>query len=394
MVRTSSIDFATNSSSAVSSEGVLRHLVEAARAHQQGVAEHVIGRRGVGAAGQQIPAPPDAGCAVEGRSTVANTRGRRAIDRRMRATMPTLTDYGRSLVAVTDVLRQLIVSPDAEATARPPDAARSGVTGASVNVFLYRDTLVSYRNGGDPVGVRYVAADLRYFVSCHAADDADVGSASLIPYGDAQAAVAANPVLTVGVAGMRMPVQVTVSEIAPDELAALWVASGAPMRLSFGVRANFAIETRSRPDTVRDVVANAQIYPRAGQLVVFTGTDTAAQAEAAEAVARELAKPIVRIALDRIVSKYIDETEHNLQLLFDRAETVCAVLLIDEADALFGQRTGIREAHDNYAGVETAHLLDVLATAPGIVIVAVAVADPRDSELLRRATATVHFPDE
>lgn len=328
----------------------------------------------------------------EGRSSVANTRGRRAIDRRTRVMMPTLTDYGRSLAAVTDTLRGLIASPDAQATARPPDAARLGVIGASVNLFLYRDSLVSYRNGGEPVGVRHVAADLRYLVSCHAADDADAGSASLVAYGDARASIAANPVLTVQVVGTGMPVQVTVSEIAPDELASLWLASTAPLRLSFGVRANFALETRSRPDTVRDVVARAQTHARAGQLVVFAGTDAAAQAEAAEAVARELGQPVVRIGLDRLVSEYIGETEHNLQKLFDSAENAGAVLLLDEADALFGQRTGIRDAHDRYAGVETAHLLDVLATAPGIVIVAVVA--PRDSELLRRATATVHFPDE
>lgn len=327
-----------------------------------------------------------------GRSSVANTRGRRAIDRRTRVMMPTLTDYGRSLAAVTDTLRGLIASPDAQATARPPDAARLGVIGASVNLFLYRDSLVSYRNGGDPVGVRHVAADLRYLVSCHAADDADAGSASLVAYGDARASIAANPVLTVQVVGTGMPVQVTASEIPPDELASLWLASAAPLRLSFGVRANFAIETRSRLDTVRDVVARAQTHARAGQLVIFAGTDAAAQAEAAEAVARELGQQVVRIGLDQVVSEYIGETEHNLQKLFDSAENAGAVLLLDEADALFGQRTGIRDAHDRYAGVETAHLLDVLATAPGIVIVVVAA--PRDSELLRRATATVHFPDE
>jgi len=92
------------------------------------------------------------------------------------------------------------------------------------------------------------------------------------------------------------------------------------------------------------------------------------------------------------VSDFIGETEQNLKRLFDSAENSGAVLLLDEADELFGRRTGVRDAHDRYADVETAHLLDVFATAPGIVIVAVA--DPRDSELLRRATATVHFPDE
>ncbi|QHO69587.1 hypothetical protein BHD05_07980 [Marisediminicola antarctica] len=308
----------------------------------------------------------------------------------MRVTMPTLTDYGRSLAAVTEALRRLIASPDAVATARPPDAARLGVIGASVNLFLYRDSLVSYRNGGDPVGVRYLAADLRYLVSCHAADDADADSASLVPYGDAQAAIAASPVLTVQVAGTSMAVQVIMSLIPPDELASLWLASTAPLRLSFGVRANFALETRSWPDTVGDVVAHARTHARAGQLVVFSGTDAAAQAEAAEAVARELGQPIVRIGLDRIVSDFIGETEQNLQRLFDSAENSGAVLLLDEADAVFGKRSEVRDAHDRYADVETAHLLDVLATAPGIVIVAVA--DPSDSELLRRATATVHFP--
>lgn len=306
--------------------------------------------------------------------------------------MPTLTDYGRSLAAVTETLRRLISSPDAEATARPPDAARSGVTGSSINLFLYRDSLVTYRNGGDPAGVHSVTADLRYLVSCHAADDADAGSASLVPYGDAQAAINANPILTVQVAGTSMPVQVTASWIQPEELASLWLASTAPLRLSFGVRAHFAIETRTRPDTVRDVVLQAQTHARAGQLVVFAGTDAAGQTEAVEAVARELGQPVVRIGLDELVSKYIGETEHNLRRLFDSAENGGAVLVIDEADALFGQRSEIRDAHDRYADLDTAHLLDVLATAPGIVIVAAT--DPRDSELLSRATATVRFPDE
>ena len=88
---------------------------------------------------------------------------------------------------------------------------------------------------------------------------------------------------------------------------------------------------------------------------------------AAEALARELRQDLYRIDLSAVVSKYIGETEKNLASAFDEAERGSAVLFFDEADALFGKRTEVRDAHDRYANLEVNYLLQRVETFTGLV---------------------------
>ncbi len=96
----------------------------------------------------------------------------------------------------------------------------------------------------------------------------------------------------------------------------------------------------------------------------------AGKANAAEALASELGRPLIRIDLSAVVGKYIGETEKNLSRVFDEAEAAGAVLFFDEADALFGQRTEINDSHDHYANQEVDYLLVRIQERPGLTLLA------------------------
>lgn len=84
----------------------------------------------------------------------------------------------------------------------------------------------------------------------------------------------------------------------------------------------------------------------------------------AQWLAQEMKQPLYRVNLAAVISKYIGETEKNLRLVFSRAEKMGAVLLFDEADALLGKRSNVRDAHDKYANQEVAYLLQKMETYP------------------------------
>lgn len=102
--------------------------------------------------------------------------------------------------------------------------------------------------------------------------------------------------------------------------------------------------------------------------------------------------PVYRIDLSTVVSKFIGETEKNLASLFDRAEHKDWILLFDEADALFGKRTTVKDAHDKYANQEVSYLLQRLEHFPGLVILATNFKANIDSAFARRFQSIIHFP--
>ncbi|MGD9851828.1 MAG: ATP-binding protein [Nitrospirales bacterium] len=105
-----------------------------------------------------------------------------------------------------------------------------------------------------------------------------------------------------------------------------------------------------------------------GTLALFSGPKGTGKTMAAQTVARELGFSIYRVALSQVASKYIGETEKNLARLLETAEKKKAVLLFDEADALFGKRTAVKDSHDRYANLEVSHWLERLKSYPGLVI--------------------------
>ncbi|HYO13593.1 MAG TPA: AAA family ATPase [Thermoanaerobaculia bacterium] len=129
-----------------------------------------------------------------------------------------------------------------------------------------------------------------------------------------------------------------------------------------------------------------------GLNALFSGPPGTGKTMAAEVVARELGLDLYKIDLSQVVSKYIGETEKNLDRVFAAAESSNAILFFDEADALFGKRSEVRDSHDRYANVEVSYLLQKMEEYEGIAILASNLRQHLDQAFLRRLGFTVHFP--
>ena len=127
-------------------------------------------------------------------------------------------------------------------------------------------------------------------------------------------------------------------------------------------------------------------------VALLSGEPGTGKSLAAEAVATELGLPLLAADLSRIVSKYIGETEKNLAELFAAAEGFAAVLFFDEADALFGKRSDVQDAHDRYANIEVNYLLQRLERFEGIALLATNLSQGMDDAFLRRFDLTVPIP--
>jgi SpoVK/Ycf46/Vps4 family AAA+-type ATPase len=108
--------------------------------------------------------------------------------------------------------------------------------------------------------------------------------------------------------------------------------------------------------------------PGLGVTALFAGEKGTGRTLAAEVLARDLRQDLYRIDLSGVVGKYAGETEENLRRLFDAAECTGAVLLFDEAEALFGRRNEVKDAHDRYASVEFSHLMERTRSYRGLTI--------------------------
>ena len=129
-----------------------------------------------------------------------------------------------------------------------------------------------------------------------------------------------------------------------------------------------------------------------GYRALFHGPPGTGKTLTATLLGRSTNRPVFRIDLSRVVSKYIGETEKNLARLFDKAEHKDWILFFDEADALFGKRTDIRDAHDKYANQEVAYLLQRIESHAGLVILATNQRGNIDDAFLRRFQVSVRFP--
>jgi hypothetical protein len=126
--------------------------------------------------------------------------------------------------------------------------------------------------------------------------------------------------------------------------------------------------------------------------VLFAGPSGTGKTTAAEVLAGALELDLYRIDLSAIVSKYIGETEKNLRQIFDAAEQSGAILLFDEADALFGKRSEVKDSHDRYANIEVSYLLQRMETYPGLAILTTNLKQSIDQAFLRRIRFVVQFP--
>ena len=129
-----------------------------------------------------------------------------------------------------------------------------------------------------------------------------------------------------------------------------------------------------------------------GISALFSGDSGTGKTMAAEVIANELRLNLYRIDLSAVVSKYIGETEKNLRRMFDAAENGGAILFFDEADALFGKRSEVKDSHDRYANIEINYLLQRMEAYRGLAILATNMKSALDTAFLRRLRFIVRFP--
>ena len=153
-------------------------------------------------------------------------------------------------------------------------------------------------------------------------------------------------------------------------------ALGAPAQLQSGLTA------------LRDELL---LMPRRASLSLFIGLPGNGQALAAASLGRALGLPVLRVDLSAVISKYIGETEKNLEEVFGNAGRASAILFFDEADAIFGRRTDVQDSHDRYANVEMNCLLGKLEAFPGPAILATNSSVNIDPTLLRRVRHMLYF---
>lgn len=162
------------------------------------------------------------------------------------------------------------------------------------------------------------------------------------------------------------------------------------------------LQTQILRDVAMQVKHRARVYEEwgfgnrsnrgLGISALFSGPSGTGKTMAAEVLARELGLDLYRIDLSSVVSKYIGETEKNLRRVFDAAEGGGAILLFDEADALFGKRSEVKDSHDRHANIEVSYLLQRMESYRGLAILTTNLKSSLDTAFLRRIRFIVQFP--
>jgi AAA+ superfamily predicted ATPase len=149
---------------------------------------------------------------------------------------------------------------------------------------------------------------------------------------------------------------------------------------------------RQRPTVYGDWGFDRKLAMGKGLIALFSGPSGTGKTMSAEIIANELGLDLFKINLSAVVSKYIGETEKNLERIFTEAQDSDAILFFDEADALFGKRSEVKDAHDRYANIETAYLLQRTEEYNGLVILASNIKKNMDEAFIRRIHFLVDFP--
>lgn len=153
-----------------------------------------------------------------------------------------------------------------------------------------------------------------------------------------------------------------------------------------------ASQVRGRATVYERWGFSAKLSRGLGITTLFAGASGTGKTMAAEVLAGELQLDLYRIDLSQVVSKYIGETEKNLRRVFDAAEAGGAILLFDEADALFGKRSEVKDSHDRYANIEVGYLLQRMEAYRGLAILTTNMRSALDTAFLRRLRFVVEFP--
>ena len=149
---------------------------------------------------------------------------------------------------------------------------------------------------------------------------------------------------------------------------------------------------RTRPLVLEKWGLRNKLASSYGVATLFAGPPGTGKTMAAEIIAAELGLDLYKIDLSSVVSKYIGETEKNISKIFEEAETSNAILFFDEADALFGKRSEVRDSHDRYANIEISYLLQRMEAYDGVTILATNLRANLDEAFTRRLQFIVDFP--
>jgi hypothetical protein len=149
---------------------------------------------------------------------------------------------------------------------------------------------------------------------------------------------------------------------------------------------------RQRPRVLDEWGVGRKLASSRGVTILFAGPPGTGKTMAAEVIAAELGLDLYKIDLSTVVSKYIGETEKNLERIFNEAETSNAILFFDEADSLFGKRSEVRDSHDRYANIEISYLLQRMEAYDGVTMLATNLRANLDEAFTRRLQFAVDFP--
>ncbi len=155
---------------------------------------------------------------------------------------------------------------------------------------------------------------------------------------------------------------------------------------------DFVYEARERAIFWEQPAAR-RLFPQGrGLAALFSGPPGTGKTMAAQVIAAELELDLFRVDLSSVVSKYVGETSQNLERILSRAENMDIVLFFDEADALFGKRTEIKDAHDRFANTDTNYLLQAIENYAGILLLATNKKANIDPAFIRRLRYVLEFP--
>lgn len=149
---------------------------------------------------------------------------------------------------------------------------------------------------------------------------------------------------------------------------------------------------RGRPVVLEQWGVGKKLASSAAVTALFAGDPGTGKTMAAEVIAAELNLDLFKIDLSSLVSKYIGETEKNLERIFSEAESSNAILFFDEADSIFGKRSEVKDAHDRYANIEVSYLLQRMESYDGVTILATNLRSNLDEAFTRRLQFIVDFP--
>lgn len=153
-----------------------------------------------------------------------------------------------------------------------------------------------------------------------------------------------------------------------------------------------AMHVRQKSKVYNDWGFASQTSRGLGITALFTGDSGTGKTMASEVLANDLQLDLYRIDLSQVVNKYIGETEKNLKKIFDAADKGGAILLFDEADALFGKRSDVKDSHDRYANIEVSYLLQRMEAYRGLAILTTNLKTSLDKAFMRRLRFVVQFP--